>query len=102
MIRVKAPDPVEGERLAAELVAAGLPATSVVLAGADVQVGGVTEDDRAAVESVVAAHSPPAATPPPTVEERLAALEERVDRAANVAVTDLLSDAAKIRDGLKP
>lgn len=43
--------------------------------------------------------APPPADLPPSLDERVAAVEVRLDKAANAAVT---GEAAKLRDNLKP
>lgn len=71
----------------------------------DATSGETTVRDATAAEQTqrdkdIAAAEAEAAKPPvPTVADRLAAVEERLDKAANATVT---GEAAKLRDNLKP
>lgn len=96
MLTFTAPAELHGDALTAELAAAGLTA-DIYIEGDTLYVSGT--DDRAGVQKVLAAHVPPPPSTEPDLAERLAAVEARLDKAANAAVT---GDAAKLRDNLKP
>lgn len=67
------PAALHGERLADELVAAGFADAEVSDNGrGDIEVSGVSESDRDAVQAVVDAHAPPAPEPDPDDEFRAA------------------------------
>lgn len=100
MIEIPAPEPLAGDELAEQIEAAGHGPVDVTLAGDVVQVVPRVDQtlDEAAVRKVVAAHvpSPPVVTP--STDDRLAAIEARLDKAAATPVT---GEAAKLRDAIK-
>lgn len=94
--RFAAGDPREGERLRAAIEAETSQTATVVLVGDEWAV--TTDADKATVKAVVDAHDGTPGPVPPTSEERLAAVEARLDRAAN---QDVSGDAAKLRDAVR-
>lgn len=100
MFDLPAPSPLNGHRLRAELRDAGIHIDSddePRLVDGRLHFR-LPDEERDTVTQVVDSHTGDP-TPNPTVEDRLAGLERRVDKAA---AADVSGDAAKVRDGLKP
>lgn len=102
IITLAAPVPLNGDLLADELAAAGVPDPEVALVGDEVQI--IAPDDdrhRATVQQVVRAHNPPAPGPSPDPDaEFRAAVEGATTLAAlKAAILGSTGPGAQPRNG---
>lgn len=95
MLRVDAPEAINGGVLQDELAAAGLD-TEPIVSGVWLLLSGLSEGDRAKAEQVVADHVPPEpGEPEPTAQDFLEAIRELAAEGAEVE--SRISERANIK-----